>query len=333
THDTKRSEDVRARLDVLSEMPDLWRRRLKAWTRWNRARKETIDGVPIPRPLGELFYYQTLAGAWPLEPAGREGFRGRIESYAIKAAREAKMETRWTAPHEDYEKALIGFIRRTLEPSKDDAFLRDFSRFASRLAFWGAFNSLGMTLIKVAAPGVPDFYQGTEMWDLSLVDPDNRRPVDFELRRKSLEAVSPPRRGSIRELLRSWPDGRIKMYVTARALAARKAAPDLFLDGDYIPLEARGERAANVIAFARRRGDAWALAVVPRLTSGMTRPGKLAIPDEAWGDTALVLPPGAPRAWRNVLVEGAGAGAASESGEIPVARIFAGLPVALMNGE
>ena len=330
THDTKRSEDVRARLDVLSEMPDAWRRRLKSWMRWNSGKKEVVDGIPIPRPLGEVFYYQTLAGAWPLDPAGREGFRERLEAYAIKAAREAKMETRWTAPHGDYESALTGFIRRTLEPSGADRFLDDFSRFASRLAFWGAFNSLGMTLVKIAAPGVPDFYQGTELWDLSLVDPDNRRPVDFGMRTEALDAVTAPGRGVIRELLRSWSDGRIKMYVTARALGARRRDPELFLEGEYLPLSARGSRAGNVLAFARRHGDAWAIAVAPRLISKMARPGKLAIPDEAWGDTVLVLPPGAPAAWRNAFVEGAGA--RGETGEIPMAEVLSGFPVALLVG-
>ena len=331
THDTKRSEDVRARLDVLSEMPDEWQRRLKSWMRGNSGKKEVVDGVPIPRPLGEVFYYQTLAGAWPLDPAGREGFRERLEAYAIKAAREAKMETRWTAPHGDYERALTGFIRRTLEPSGADRFLDDFSRFASRLAYWGAFNSLGMTLVKIAAPGVPDFYQGTELWDLSLVDPDNRRPVDFGMRKDALDAVSTPGRAVNRDLLRSWSDGRIKMYVTARALGARRRDPGLFLEGDYLPLSARGSRAGNVLAFARRRGDAWAIAVAPRLVSKMARPGKLAIPDEAWEDTVLVLPPGAPDAWRNVFVDGGGA--RSETREIPMAEVLSGFPVGLLAGE
>ena len=335
THDTKRGEDVRARINVLSELPDEWSERLTRWRAWNRDRKREVDGQLVPDANEELLLYQTMIGAWPLDEEEAPAFGERLKAYAVKAAREAKLHTSWLDADEAYERALTEFVEAVLAPSKENRFLPDLLSFQKQVAYYGAMNSLAQLVLKIASPGVPDFYQGTELWDFSLVDPDNRRPVDFGKRVRLLEALTEREangRPFVRELLARWLDGRIKLYVTMRALNARRADADLFLRGDYLPLTASGKAAAHTIAFARRRGEAWALVVVPRLLTGLCAEGEPPIGESVWGASALVLPDGAPTRWRNVFTgENLETMAAGQTMTLPPRPARAGLPAALLS--
>jgi (1->4)-alpha-D-glucan 1-alpha-D-glucosylmutase len=304
THDTKRSEDVRARVHVLSEIPREWRAAVGRWHRWNRRHAAEVDGHPAPDRSDEYLLYQTLIGAWPLTPPGPDemaAFATRIQDYMLKAAKEAKLNTSWINPNEAYDDALRTFVARILTPSPSNRFLEDFTAFHPFVARLGMVNSLAQTLIKLTAPGVPDFYQGTELWDFSLVDPDNRRPVDFAVRVALLAGVreriaAGDFAGLARELTEQWADGRLKLYTIHRALTFRRAVPDLFRTGEYVPLPATGEHADRLCAFARRRATSAALTVVPRLVAGLTDNGaRLPLGREVWGDTRVLLPDGVPR--------------------------------------
>ena len=337
THDTKRGEDVRARINVLSELPDEWSERLKRWAAWNRDRKQEVDGELVPDANEELLLYQTMIGAWPLDEEEAPAFGERLKAYAIKAAREAKLHTSWLDPDEAYERALTEFVEAVLAPSKENEFLPDLLSFQKKVAYSGAMNSLAQLVLKIASPGVPDLYQGTELWDFSLVDPDNRRPVDFEKRARLLESLTEReangRRPLVRELLAGWPDGRIKLYITMRALNARRADADLFLSGDYLPLSASGLGAAHTIAFARRRGEAWALVAVPRFAARLAAEGEPPVGEAVWGESALALPDGAPTRWRNVFTgESLEATAAGRTTTLPLRSAMAELPVCLLLG-
>src|SRR5438132_7021093 len=241
THDTKRSEDARARIDVLSEMAELWSRQVRRWSRMNSPLRR--DGIPHPNE--ELLLYQTLIGVWPLDENDLASVRPRLEAYLEKAAREAKVHTSWIAPNRPYEEALLGFADAVLS---HDAFCREFVRFQKRIAFHGAINALSQVVLKATSPGVPDFYQGSELWDFSLVDPDNRRPVDYARRSALLRRVKSAKTST---LLREWQDGRVKLFTTWKLLELRARHVDLFRDGGYEPLEA----GPNVCAFVRRQGD------------------------------------------------------------------------------
>jgi (1->4)-alpha-D-glucan 1-alpha-D-glucosylmutase len=291
THDHKRGEDVRARINVLSEFALEWGRRVRRWGRLNRSRiKEAADGRPVPGRNDQYLLYQTLLGSWPLgltqdDAAGFADYAERIAAYMVKASREAKQRTSWTAPDTDYEHDLERFVRRILDPHEGRAFLADFLPFQAQIALVGALNGLAQTLLKLTAPGVPDTYQGCELWDLSLVDPDNRRPVDFGLRSAMLA-----QNGDAAELLSSWQDGRVKQHIVARTLALRRAAPALFA-GQYTPLETTGRHAERLVAFARIAEGAMLIVIVPRLAAPLLEGAKLPMPPtEAWGDTRLALP-------------------------------------------
>jgi (1->4)-alpha-D-glucan 1-alpha-D-glucosylmutase len=305
THDTKRSEDVRARINVLSEAPDEWRTILARWRKWNREKKQRVGGVEAPSPAEEVLIYQTALGAWPLEPEAAPEFVERMKSFLVKAAREAKTHSDWLHPSEEHEAALAGFAERIFTPSESNRFLADFLRVETRIAFFGALNSLSQVLIKIASPGVPDFYQGTELWDFSLVDPDNRRAVDYQKRIALLEQLrrreTESRRALLRELLGGWKDGGVKLYLTDKALDFRRAHSGLFLAGEYLPAQAEGPKADHMVAFCLRRDGDWALAVAPRWMSHLTAPGRAPLGERAWLDTRLTLPEGAPLSWRNVL--------------------------------
>jgi (1->4)-alpha-D-glucan 1-alpha-D-glucosylmutase len=302
THDTKRSEDVRARLNALSELPQEWQAALGRWGRLNAPKKAVVEDHPAPSRNDEYLLYQTLLGAWPaepLKPAGREHFRGRIAAYMQKATKEAKVHTSWINPNEEYDAAVRQFVARLLPDTADDPFLADLLALQRRVAYFGYFNSLSQVLLKLTSPGVPDLYQGTELWDFSLVDPDNRRPVDYRRRQDVLNELQgridragddlAPLAG---ELLVNLPDGRIKAYVTYRTLRFRREQERLFSHGDYLPLEATGARRDHVCAFARSAGDQAVLVIVPRLIVGLTggaeRPP---LGSEVWGETRLLLPP------------------------------------------
>ncbi len=337
THDTKRSEDVRARLQVLSEIPEEWEKRLNQWTEWNAGIKMSIRGLPVPGPNEEIFIYQTLLGVWPLLPREVPECRTRLETYLVKAAREAKVHTRWIAPHLEYEQALVSFLRAILDDTRDSPFLDDLLQWQARLAFWGALNSLSQVLLKSTSPGVPDFYQGTELWDFSLVDPDNRRPVDFKLRRSALRRLlARDSRGEPElagKLLHQWPDGLIKMFITAKTLRFRRAQAKLFQSGAYLPLAVQGVHRDRVAAFARVLGDDWTITVAGRFFSEISGPDRLPLGESCWGGNALVLPKGGPRRWRNVLTgeEWEPQGVSSKK-ILSLSSVFGQLPQALLTG-
>ena len=246
THDTKRSEDVRARLNVLSDLPDEWATCVKQWFAANVPFRRVEEGVVSPSPDEELLIYQTLIGAWPLAGGEEAGFADRIQAYVLKAIREAKLRTRWDEPDEAHESAVAAFVAALLDPATSADFHRTFGPLQKKVSHFGLLNSLSQTLLKLVAPGVPDTYQGTELWDFSLVDPDNRRPVDYPSRAKLLkhiEAATPS------DLLATMADGRIKLKVTADALRLRRMHAELFSRGDYQSIRSSGERAANVFGF------------------------------------------------------------------------------------
>lgn len=293
THDTKRSEDVRARINVLSEIPIEWKKHLASWSRLNRRLKVPVGEQLAPDRNEEILLYQTLLGTWPfegLEDGGAfEAYRARIQAYMEKAIKEAKVNTSWVNPHEDWERAVAAFVAAVLDPMRSERFWGDLLPFQRKLARAGACNSLSQLLLKVVSPGVPDLYQGMELWDFSLVDPDNRRPVDFAERREllgSLDARLASGRGALaRELAAHYQDGQVKLYVTSQLLRLRRRVPELFLEGEYVPLSAQGERALNVIAIARRLGERSAIALGPRLVSGMLDRAPDLVGERAWADT------------------------------------------------
>ncbi|HEY7647565.1 MAG TPA: malto-oligosyltrehalose synthase [Methylomirabilota bacterium] len=326
THDAKRGEDVRIRIDVLSEIPAEWRQRVLAWQRLNRRHRTMLDGKWTPGANTEYFIYQTLVGAWPLTTE-------RLRAYLLKATREAKSHTSWTNPNPRYDEAVAGFAEAILDPARSGRFLEDFVAFQQRVARFGVVGSLAQALIKMTAPGVPDFYQGSELWDLSLVDPDNRRPVDFGLRRRSLEeldaeiASTHDVTGLVRDLLKSWEDGRVKLFTIRQALACRRAHATLFVSGEYRPLEAAGPLAEHVGAFARLASDSAAITVVARL---LARRGieELPVGPAYWGDaTRISLPREAGTRFVNALT---GERVETSDGALDVGRVFANLPVALL---
>jgi (1->4)-alpha-D-glucan 1-alpha-D-glucosylmutase len=344
THDTKRSEDVRARIAVLSEIPREWRAAVSRWHRWNRRHASEVDGRPAPDRNDEYLLYQTLIGTWPFVPLEGEAaasFTARIQAYMLKAAKEAKLHTSWINPNEAYDEALRLFVARILDPAATNRFLADFAAFHGPVARLGMVNSLAQTLIKVTAPGIPDVYQGTEVWDFSLVDPDNRRPVDFAARASLLEKLrarisAGPLAPLARELVDRWEDGRIKLYTLHRALTCRRAAPGLFLEGDYVPLRTRGSCAAHLCAFARRKRGRMVVSVVPRLTAWLTDKGAtLPLGSEVWHNTWVDLPVGsAPDPLQNLFtdsrvepVNGGDGGLA-----LAVPDLLAVFPVALLAG-
>lgn len=330
THDTKRSEDVRARLHVLSELPEEWGERLRRWSGWNRTHRRRVGKREAPSPGEEALLYQTLAGAWPLDQAEVPAFGERLAEFLVKAAREAKERTSWLAPDEHYEAALAGFAAALLD-DRQSPFWDDFHAFQDRIAFYGAINGLTQLLLKLAAPGVPDVYQGSELWDLSLVDPDNRREVDWELRRRHLEELAveaeADRRCLLARLLSGWRDGKAKLYLTWQGLRLRREQPELFRDGEYLPLDVGGGKAEHVIAFARRRGDAWCVAIAPRWPVALVEPEQWPLGEGIWADTTVTLPPGAPARWQSALT---GEAVVTSGGQLAVAEALGSFPVALL---
>jgi (1->4)-alpha-D-glucan 1-alpha-D-glucosylmutase len=299
THDTKRSEDVRARISVLSELPDEWRRHIIRWSRLNNAKRSTIEGGTAPSRNDEYLLYQTLVGTWE----GMEhltDFTKRIATYMEKATREAKVNTSWINPNVEYDAAVQRFVTGILDPRRSRRFLESLDAFANRIAFFGRFNSLTQTLVRMTTPGVPDLYQGCELWDFSLVDPDNRRPVDFRQRAQLLKELRQRRAmcdtaALAAELLTTAADGRIKLYTIATTLEFRRERPELFMSGAYLPLYANGIAAAHVIAFARRHPTAGEVVVVaPRLTARLSDGREIPPIGELWRETWLPLPEVAP---------------------------------------
>lgn len=296
THDTKRGEDVRARLNVLAELSAEWTALVQHWHKLNEPRQ--VQGIPAPNE--EYFLYQILAGAWPLCDTDVPQFQERLTAYLQKASREAKSQSSWFHPNEQFEKSLQQFAQQLVQAGNADEFGRQFREFVQRVSYYGALNSLSQLLLKATCPGVPDFYQGTGMWDLSLVDPDNRRPVDYGRREHELHEALTHR--SVEDLIERWDDGAIKLFLTYKLLQFRASQKQLFLDGSYEPLTITGERADNLIAFARRTDSDWILVLAPRFFSQLSNGGRQTpLGSDAWRDTKLTLPAGAPKSWRNVI--------------------------------
>jgi (1->4)-alpha-D-glucan 1-alpha-D-glucosylmutase len=298
THDTKRGEDGRVRLALLSEIPRDWGRRVAQWVRLNRSRRSEIDGEIVPDRNVEYLFYQSLFGAWPpgLDPSDMEGMKGlaeRLDTYMIKAVREGKEQSGWSNPNAVYEAALQRFVQMVLDVTRPNPFLLEFHSFVESVARLGAINSLSQLVLKLTVPGVPDIYQGGELWDFSLVDPDNRRPVDWHARRALLDEIA---RASVADLARDWQDGREKLFCVRRLMELRRSHPELFAEGDYQPIEVDGERSNHLCAFARNYADKAVISVVPRLIHQLYR-GDAGAAD--WGATEICLPPG--REWQNVF--------------------------------
>jgi (1->4)-alpha-D-glucan 1-alpha-D-glucosylmutase len=291
THDHKRGEDTRVRLAVLSEVPDEWEAALARWTRLNASLKREVDGLPAPDAADELMLYQMLVAAWPLDlapddAAGLNAFRERVAGWQVKALREAKRRTGWTLPSDPYESACADFLAACLDPDRPARVGHEIAAFAARLALPGAINSLSQTALRLTSPGIPDLYQGTDYWDFSLVDPDNRRPVDWEAREASQRANAPPD-----QLLSHWRDGRVKQALIGRVLQFRERAPALFGAGSYVPIEAQGPCADHVFAFARIHEGRAAMCVVTRLSARLLNGSDTPlVPASAWAGTNIVVP-------------------------------------------
>jgi len=289
THDTKRSEDVRARMAAISELSDFWRRSLPKWRSATRRWKKRIEDAEAPDSNEEYLLYQTLLGTWPVNEDGTANpnispdYVERIQAYMTKALNEAKMNTSWVQPNEPWLTATKEFVARLLEASPKNKFLPGFLPLVTEIARLGAINSLSQTLLKLTSPGVPDIYQGNEIWDFSLVDPDNRRPVDYDRRRQMLEKLKNIQPA---DLLKTWPDGRIKLFLTQRLLQFRREHSELFSKGTYDPLTLTGAFAEHAVSFARQVNNDWLVVIAPRLSS---RVGFPPIGDK-WSDTAVELP-------------------------------------------
>lgn len=325
THDTKRGEDVRARLNVLSEIPQEFQSNMKHWKQLNVASKQQVNGKPAPKPNEEYYLYQTLLGAYPWNADGQQGFASRVKLHMVKALREAKANSSWLTPNTVYEEAVGAFTQSILE---NPAFLEAFLPLQQTLAYYGALNSLSQTLLKIACPGVPDFYQGTELWDLNLVDPDNRRPVDFHLRQHLLSEVNLAQPSDALRFMENFSDGKAKLYTINKALAFRRKFKTLFDEGEYLPLKVKGRYAMNMIAFCRKENDRFAVVVVPRFLSQLKKPFQpWRFID--WANTDIALPSDAPISWANVFTlqtvdSSHGLAARDVLGDFPVALLFSG---------
>lgn len=344
THDTKRSADVRARLDVLSELADEWEERVYRWRRWNRVHRTRARGQLLPDANTEYLVYQTLVGTWPLGFLGHEpaalpagplaAFRERMGTFAEKAAREAKLETSWLEPDVEFEAALDRFVRAVLDPSLARGFLTDLVDFVGRIARPGLWNGLARALVHLTAPGVPDLYQGDELWSFLVVDPDNRRPVDFEQRAALLEELAgdfeddAERPALLRGLVERPEDGRVKLHLLQRTLHLRRAMPGLFLGSSYEPLTPEGPAARHVFAFLRSAAEGAAIVAVPRLIAGRLMPGQLPPARWSWSGTRIRLPAvlvgsawTSPLTLERLVVPEDGLDAADLFGTLPVALL------------
>ena len=335
THDAKRGEDARARINVLSELPDQWEECLKVWSKMNQGKKIKIKGQEAPDRNDEYLFYQSLIGSYPLSESEHEKYLPRLCAYLVKAVREAKVHTEWLKPDVAYEEAFTHFVTALLDPSDNNRFLSRFVPFAKKVAHCGMYNSLGQTLLKITAPGVTDFYQGTELWDLSFVDPDNRRQINYAKHSQLLDDLkrceTEDRRELLRDLLKNWHDGRIKFYLTYKLTNFRRAYPEITLDGDYRPLDVSGELADRVCAFARRSGTAWAVVAMPRLIGAAVFNGAVPLGGDFWRSTAVHLPKDAPAQWVNIITGWHSAALAVGNEKVlPMQALFKEFPVALL---
>lgn len=306
THDTKRGEDTRSRLNVISEFSKEWMQLVRKWSVMNQSMKSLINGNPAPDSNEEYFIYQTLAGAMPMNGNPDPTLSERLSEYIQKALREAKVNSDWNKPNEPYEKAVKDFVLKLLD--ENSSFMQTFQPFLKKIIPWGITNSLSQVVLKCTCPGIPDFYQGTELWDLSLVDPDNRRSVDYNLRASLLEEIQSPfvnETALFNALCESGTDGKIKLWITHKLMLERKKAAHVFNYGEYIPLKISGEYKAHLLAFARRHEKLWYITVVP-IQSALLPQNEDMLPD--WKDTAITIPAPSPGHWRllwnNSLLKG-----------------------------
>ena len=342
THDTKRGEDARGRISVLSEIPDDYRSELSRWGRINAKLKTVVHGDPAPDRANEYLYYQALLGAWPadvLDEPPKE-FVERMQEYMMKAVKEEKIHASWIHPNPQYDDAVRDFVRRSLSGPEGKKFLHYFLPFQRRVATTGVVNSLAQLVLKIASPGVPDFYQGTELWDLTMVDPDNRRPVDYNARAAFLQGIRPLLEGECETerwkqllfgMLERWPTGELKLFCTAVALNLRRRLSRLFLYGDYVPLAVQGKRSEHVVALARQQGRDAVIAIAPRLTAKLaTAKSSFPLGEDCWKDTTLALSETLQqRRYRNLFTGvSLSAGAA-----ISLSEQFEVLPVSLLVAE
>lgn len=345
THDSKRSEDVRARINVVSEIPDKWRKCLTRWSYLNKMKKIAVEGQDVPDRNEEWLLYQTLIGAWPLgrpDEIEYDAFKKRIKDYIIKALREAKVNTSWINPNADYEDSVTSFIDVILTISADNKFLEEFEPFQKTISYFGMLNSLSQTLLKITCPGVPDFYQGTEIWDFSLCDPDNRRPVDFDRRRTMLTSLKenmakfgPDLKVVLKELIEKWEDGSVKLYLTSKALTYRGDNHMLFMEAAYVPLTAEGELKDQVCGFARQRDNKAVLVIVPRfMTQVLHFTVEVPFGEKVWGKTGILLPDEiSGNIFNNVLTgEKVNVIRRAEKRVLALADVFSCFPVAMLEG-
>jgi len=343
THDTKRSEDARARINVLSEIPREWKAHATRWTKFNKKHTADMEGQLVPDRNEEYLLYQTLVGIWPLtslDDAQYRVFCDRIQEYMSKALKEAKVHTSWVNQDLAYEGAVRQFVESILDRTKPNPFLDDFVPFQERIAHSGMWNSLSQVVLKITAPGIPDFYQGSELWDFSVVDPDNRRPVDYAIRASMLADLQraraecgPDSRRLVRALLDQRTDGKIKLYTTMTALNYRLANRALFQNGEYIPLGCHGSKQDHVCAFARLHGEQSAVTVVPRFVASLTDdPKRPPVGSDTWGGTWVIVPSwraGSP--YRNLFTgETLSSQTVGEHQMLPMAEVLGEYPVALL---
>jgi (1->4)-alpha-D-glucan 1-alpha-D-glucosylmutase len=314
THDTKRTEDVRARLNVLSEIPRDWRAAVQRFSRLNKRWRREVDGEPAPSLKDEYLFYQSALGIWPLqEPSAEEraSLVQRLQAYMEKATHEAKQRTSWINPSPAYDEAVREFVAQTLQDSGKNQFVTELHAFCERIADAGQLNALAQVALKILSPGIPDIYQGQELWDYSLVDPDNRRPVDFTARRAALAAVKDP---SASAQSFSLHDPKLKLLLTHRLLSLRHRLAHLWSQGDYLPLELAGPLSENLIAFAWRGAESQRielLAVIPRFVQKLIDAERLnladfptspaPLPATIWTGTTVTWPNGQPLTATNIL--------------------------------
>ena len=332
THDTKRGEDVRGRLNVLSEIPEEWEQKVNQWKEINQAKKIKRGKRFIPSQNDEYFFYQTLIGSFPFEQSEYDSFVNRVKDYLIKAVREAKVYTAWLRPDTGYEEGFLQFVDEVLAASDSNQFLSEFLPFKGKIASYGIFNSLSQVLLKYTAPGVPDLYQGTELWELSMVDPDNRRPVDYPKRTKLLEEIKQNIGSNILhlmyELLAAPEDGRVKLFLTYQVLQTRLAYASVFQKGDYQPLKAKGKYGNHIVTFGRSYGDQTMIAIAPRFLTSIINPGELPL-GEVWQDTQIEIPSHLPSSWKNAVTSQT----VKTDGSLSMKEALQHFPVALLVSE
>ena len=330
THDHKRGEDTRARIAVISERAEWFAGKVRRWREMSASHIQQLGDGAAPSPGDELMLFQILLGSWPLglqagDKAAMEQYCTRILQWQEKALREAKLRTTWSDPNSDYESACRQHVEYLLLADEGAPLRDEIAAAAAELAPAGALNSLVQSLLRMTTPGVPDLYQGTEYWDFSLVDPDNRRPVDFTARQHSLASAA-----SFDELLQSWHDGRIKQAVIRRTLQLRRRYPRLFSEGRYLPLAVSGEQAEQLLAFARELEGEWVVVVVPRLAADLLGDrGVPSIPAQRWGNTRIELPEALNGSEFERLFDGTTV--SSQQASLEVARVLDGLSAAVLH--